>query len=130
MTEFTANTVVVDDSDDEFILVGFADEQHGEYREAIHFQRAYEFDEQDIALGMDHIYVERGIQAGSGYGGIESVELHATWIRILLYGNTAESIGDTEFKIQFNATEDEFRRLQRGLKTVFDGFELLAEYVA
>jgi hypothetical protein len=112
------------------MLVGFADEQDGEYQDALHFQRSYVFDEQDVSLGMDHVYVERGIQAGSGYGGIESVDLYADRIRVVTSGRTAESMGDTEFMIRFTATEDEFRRLQHGLRTVFDGFALLAEHVA
>lgn len=130
MTEFIANTVVIDDSDDEFMLVGFADEQDGEYRDALHFQRSYEFDKQDVSLGMGHVYIERGIQTGSGYGGIDSVDLHTDRIRVVTSGRTAESLGDTEFMIHFTATEDELRRLQHGLRTVFDGFALLTEHIA
>src|SRR5436190_2044878 len=35
VVRFTANTVVVDDSDEEFILVGFADEPDGAYRDRV-----------------------------------------------------------------------------------------------
>lgn len=48
MTEFIANSVLIDDSDNEFMLLGFADEQNGEYQEALHFLRSYEYDEQDV----------------------------------------------------------------------------------
>ena len=86
MVRFAAIDVVVDDSDDNFILVGFADEQDGRYRDALHFQRSYEFDEQDVALGMDQVYVERNGQSQGAYGGIERVELPPYRVRIVVRG--------------------------------------------
>jgi hypothetical protein len=130
MTRFTANKVLVDDSDADFILVAFADEQEGEYREAIHFQRAYEFDEQDVQLGMDDVYIERGIQTGSGYGGIDSVDLYRDLIRISVSGRTAESLGGDLFEIDFAIDQNEFTRLRDGLRRVFDGRHVLTENVA
>jgi hypothetical protein len=130
MTEFIANTVVIDDSDDEFMLVGFANELDGEYLDAIHFQRSCEFDEQDVLLGMNEVYIERGNQAGGAYGGINSVDLYADRIRIVTSGRAAESLGDTEFMIHFTVTEDKLRRLQHGLRTVFNGFALFTEHFA
>lgn len=127
MTRFVANTVVGDDSDDEFILVGFADEQDGDYRESIHFQRAYEFDEQDIQLGMNAIYIERGIQGGSGYGGIDSVALQRDLIKIFVSGRTAESLGDHLFEIEFSMDAIEFTRLRDGLRRVFEGTTVLLD---
>lgn len=121
MIAFIANTVVVDDSDEDFILVGFAHERDGDYHEAIHFQRAYEFDEQDTALGMNKVYIERGSQLRSAYGGIESVSLSRNRIQITLSENTARSLGDEEFEISFDVPVAEFRTLLDGLSKVFDG---------
>jgi hypothetical protein len=128
VVRFSANTIVVDDSDEEFILVGFADEQNGEYREALHFQRAYDFDEQDVALGMDSVYAERNSQSQSGYGGVERVELHSDRVRVFVTDDLAERMGTTEFDIAVSVSPEEFGRLRSGLRAVFAGFETLVEY--
>ena len=130
MVRFTANTVVVDDSDDEFILVGFADEQDGAYREALHFQRSHEFDEQDVALGMDSVYAERNDQSQGGYGGVERVELHPNRVRVAIGGELAKRMGTAEFDIAFTLPPEEFERLREGLRVVFAGFGSLVEYAA
>ena len=130
VVRFVANTVVVDDTNDEFILVGFADEQDDQYWEALHFQRSYEFDEQDVSLGMDHVYVERGIQAGAAYGGINAVELYPDRVRVSLDPCTAAKLGDSVFEISFTLSPPEFERLRAGLRTVFEGFAGLSEHTA
>jgi hypothetical protein len=130
VVRFVANTVVVDDSDDEFILVGFADEQGGEYREGLHFQRAHEFDEQDIALGHDRVYAERNGQGQGGYGGVERVELHRSRVRVVICGELAEQMGTPEFDIALSLPPAEFEQLRDGLRVVFAGFGSLVEYPA
>ena len=128
MVRFTANTVVVDDSDEEFILVGFADKKFGAYREGLHFQRSYEFDEQDVELGMDSVFVERNDQSQGGYGGVARVELHADRVRVSIGGRLAEEMGDSEFEITFSLPPKKFNRLRDGLRTVFRGFDTLVEH--
>jgi Immunity protein 10 len=130
MVRFTANTVVVDVSDEEFILVGFADEQGGAYREALHFQRSYEFDEQDVALGMASVYAERNDQSQGGYGGVERVEVHPDRVRVTVGGPLAEEMGDSEFEITFSLSPGQFERLRDGLRAVFRGFDTLVEHAA
>lgn len=130
MVRFTANTVVVDDSDDEFIVVGLADEKDGTYRDALQFQRSHEFDEQDVALGMDSVYAERNDQSQGGYGGIERVELHPNRVRVTVGGELSERMGTDEFDIAFTLPPDEFVRLREGLRVVFAGFGSLVEYPA
>jgi hypothetical protein len=110
----------VDDADEEFIVVGFADEQGGQCREALHFQRAYEFDEQDVELGMNDVYVERGIQAGAAYGGVIKVELHRDRVLVVVNRATAEKLGDCEFEILFSVSAKEFEDLRAGLRRVFE----------
>ena len=129
MVRFAANTVVVDDGTD-FILVGFADEQGGRYREALHFQRAREFDEQDVSLGMDSVYVERNGQSHGGCGGVERVELHAGRVRVVIGEKLARDLGESEFDIHFSLSPVEFERLREGLRSVFSGFDTLVEYAA
>lgn len=127
---FKANSVVVDDSDAGFLLVGFADEQGGEYLEALHLQRSYEFDAQDAALGMDSVYAERNGQRQGGYGGVERVELYPGRVRVLISGELAVWMGTREFDIGLSLSPSEFERLRDGLRVVFAGFESLAEYPA
>jgi hypothetical protein len=127
VVRIAANTVVVDSSDDGFILVGFADERDGVYRDALHFQRSYEFDEQDVALGMDSVYAERNGQGQGGYGGVERVELHSDHLRVVLGGDLADQMGDSEFEITLALSPEEFSRLRDGLRAVFAGFGTLAE---
>ena len=79
----------------------------------------YEFDEQDVALGMDNVYVERNDQIQSGYGGVERVELHPDRVRVLVAGPVAEQIGDGEFEIHFTLSSEEFERLRAGLAPCF-----------
>ena len=130
MVRFAAIDVVVDDSDDNFILVGFADEQDGRYRDALHFQRSYEFDEQDVALGMDQVYVERNGQSQGAYGGIDRVELHPDRVRIVVRGPTAQRLGDSEFEIGLSLAPEEFGQLRQALRVVFEDFGSLVEYPA
>jgi hypothetical protein len=125
MVRFTANTVVVDDSDDDFILVGFADDRDGAQRDALHFQRSHEFDAQDVALGMNSVYVERNDQSQGGYGGVERVELRPDGLRVVVAGELAHRMGDREFEIAFSLPADEFERLRSGLRKVFAGFDTL-----
>src|SRR5262245_20554416 len=127
MVRFAANDVAVDDSDDNFILVGFADEQDGRYRDALHFQLSYEFDEQDVALGMDQVYVERNGQSQGAYGGIERVELHIDRVRIVVRGQPAQPLGDSEFEIGLSLAAEEFGRLRQAWRVVFEDFGSLVE---
>jgi hypothetical protein len=125
---FTANTVFVDSTFEGITLVGFADERDGSYRDALHFQRSHSFDEQDVALGMDSVYAERGDQSRGGYGGVERVELHGGYVRVTIGGELAQRMGDGEFEIALSLSPEEFARLREGLRAVFAGFGSLAEY--
>jgi len=127
MVRFTAGIVTVDDSNDDFILVGLAEERSGPYREALHFQRSHVFNEQDIALGMNQVYVERNDQSQCGYGGIDRVELHRDHIEVILSGKTAEALGNDRFRIALSLPAGEFDRLRKGLEAVFRDFSCLVE---
>jgi len=60
---FTAKAVQFSKEED-YYMVGFADDEY-EYQNYIVMQRAFEFDEQDLASGMDGEYLE--INEESGY---------------------------------------------------------------
>ena len=64
---FIANDVVYEVTVDNSYLIGFADDKN-EPNEYVIIERALEFDEQDIKLGMDSYYFEYSDQSNSGYG--------------------------------------------------------------
>ena len=65
MSELTFTARVVHFSKDEdYYMVGLADDEY-EHQNYIVMQRAFEFDEQDIAQGMDGEYIE--VNEESGY---------------------------------------------------------------
>ena len=64
---FIANDVVYELTVDNSYLIGFADNKN-EPNEYVIIERALEFDEQDIKLGMDSYYFEYSDQSNSGYG--------------------------------------------------------------
>jgi Immunity protein 10 len=127
VVRFEANTVVVDDSSEDFIVVGFADEQGGKYREALHFQRSHKFDDQDRTLGLDSVYAERNDQSQGGYGGVERVELHSDRVRVMIKGDLTKRMGTAEFEIALGVPAAEIDRLREGMRAVFAGFGSLIE---
>ena len=63
---FIANEIVYEVTEYNSYLVGFADDKN-EPKEYVIVERALEFDEQDIKLGMDSYYFEYSDQSNSGY---------------------------------------------------------------
>jgi hypothetical protein len=121
---------VADDSNDDFIFVGVADDKDGQHWEASHLQRSLEFGGQDVALDLDQVYLERNDQSQGAYGGIQRVEMHLDRIRIAVSDRTTLRLGDGEFEIALSLAPEEFDRLCRGLRIVFKGFGSLTEYPA
>jgi hypothetical protein len=127
VVRFHANTVVVDDSDKELILVGFADDMCGRYRDALMVQRSYEFDEQDVGPGMDRVYIERNEQSRGGYGGIRQFDLYRDRVSVALDDTMGKRLGGDLFEITFQVDEDRFSSLRSGLAAVFRGCECYRE---
>ena len=122
-----ATDVVVDDGDPDFILVGFDSEGPG-LRRYLMLQRSYEFDEQDVALGMDRVYIERDDQGYSAYGGITRFELHRDRALISLDAATARKLGnEAEFELRFDLEDRRFEEVRTGLAEVFKGFDCFAD---
>lgn len=119
MIHFTANEVVVDRSRDEFILVGFAELRNGDCRDALHFQRSYNVDQQDVVLGLNQVYVERCDQSRSCYGGIRRVELRSASVTVLFSDSNAEILGDNQFEIELAVTPATFDDIASGLAQIF-----------
>jgi hypothetical protein len=114
-----ANTVVVDTSDEAVVVVGFADESGGQYRDGLVIQRTREADEQDVAPGMDRVHIERQDQSSGGYGGIVEFTLYRDHASLAVDSEMARKLGDRDFAILFQLEDDRFEELRAGLRLAF-----------
>lgn len=111
----------------EYLLVGFADDEY-ETKESLIFMRSHEYDEQDVALGMNQVYIERNDQGHSAYGGIQTFILLRNRARLCFDETTAHQLGITpRFEIRFAMNDTEFDDLKQGLRSLFEGTSLLQE---
>lgn len=123
-----ATDVIVDDDDPSFILVGFESEGSAP-RRYLMLQRSHEFDEQDVAMGMDHVYIERDSQGCSAYGGITRFELFRDRALIILEAAAARKLGnETEFEVRFELEDRQFDELRAGLAEVFKGLKCFVDH--
>src|SRR5688572_30639313 len=120
-SDFKAACFHVEDMGD-YLLVGFSDKRH-DTTDYLTFQRAHEFDEQDIRLGMAAVYVERNDQRFSGYGGMRSVVLFPDRLHIDFDDRGAAFMGGiTATDITFQFLRERFEALRSGLQQCFAGF--------
>ena len=125
---FHASCVAV--VDDEYSrIVGFADRQFDTKR-YLQFQRSRISDAQDQALGLDTYYVEKDDQSNSCYGGIESIDLHANTIALLLDDVGSQRLDlDKVVLITFDADDKTLGELRSGLATIFSGTDTLRDHI-
>lgn len=122
--------VAIDADVPTLILVGFESERRGS-RHYLILQRSREFDQQDIELGLDAIYIERDDQRHSSFGGITRFELRRDRVRIRLDGVTAEKLGgEAEIEVRFGVDNDQFERLRAALAEVFHGYDTFVDLAA
>ncbi|MDR1646978.1 MAG: hypothetical protein LBR88_02945 [Zoogloeaceae bacterium] len=85
-------------------------------------QRAFAFDEQDVALGMDTYYVEWRGQEHAGYGGILRFVLKRGGADITFSPNMAENMdGMARLSISFQLAASEYLALPEALGCIFHG---------
>ncbi|WP_242108923.1 Imm10 family immunity protein [Luteimonas aquatica] len=83
MHAFRIHAVFSGETDSEhWVTLRFASD--GSEDDVIHVVCGLDVDEQDAALGMDRLYLERDDQSRGGYGGADAVEVAATSVRIHL----------------------------------------------
>lgn len=119
---FHANCVAIEDMEDSW-LVGFADDKF-DTRDYLMLQRAFEDDEQDVALGMDTYHVERNDQRWSGYGGIAAFDLKRDRVKVRFTENGGATMGTTELEVSFQIDEEEYSKLRDRLGKIFQGTSL------
>ena len=124
---FIANEIVYEVTEYNSYLVGFADDKN-EPKEYVIVERALEFDEQDIKLGMDSYYFEYSDQSNSGYGLCDKVILRQNEIVFSAKHKCMDDITSITVSYKDNAIEDvnEYRKM---LSNIF-GDILIIEQVA
>lgn len=124
---FIANEIVYEVTEYNSYLVGFADDKN-EPKEYVIVERALEFDEQDIKLGMDSYYFEYSDQSNSGYGLCDKVILRQNEIVFSAKHKYMDDITSITVSYNENIIEDvnEYRKM---LSNIF-GDILIIEQVA
>ena len=124
---FIANEIVYEVTEYNSYLVGFADDKN-EPKEYVIVERALEFDEQDIKLGMDSYYFEYSDQSNSGYGLCDKVILRQNEIVFSAKHKCMDDITSITVSYNENIIEDvnEYRKM---LSNIF-GVILIIEQVA
>ena len=116
---FKATCIHAEDMGD-YLLVGLADHPF----DYLTFQRAHEFDEQDVRLGMDDVHVERNGQGCSGYGGMLNVVLYPDRLHIDFDDSgIAVMNGLASTEVTFDFPRERFEALRSALRLCFSGCE-------
>lgn len=110
--KFIANDIVYEVTEDNSYLIGFADDKN-EPNEYVIIERALEFDEQDIKLGMDSYYFEYSDQSNSGYGLCSKVVLRQNEIVFFIKHKCIDDITSITVSYKENVIEDiiEYRKM-------------------
>lgn len=123
---FHARALVCRHWDDEFHFVGFADRKRGTQK-YLQFQRAFEFDEQDVANGMDTYHVEWCDQGQSRYGGVRRCVVRPGRVEVTFDDDAIEDMGNVRrVAITFDVEPAEQRELESALREIFQGADCLA----
>lgn len=117
--EFEAQCVAVEHPYGDCHLVGFADRKFNTSTYLM-LQRAFEFDEQDVELGMDTYHVEWCGQENSGYGGISRFTLTRSGAEVAFTPDAAKELYEMErLAISFRLTPSEYTALREALGHIF-----------
>lgn len=126
-SDFKATCIHSEDMGD-YLLVGLADQRHDTV-DYLTFQRAHEFDEQDVRLGLNNVYVERNDQGYSGYGGIRSITIFSDHLHIEFDDHGADFMdGITTTDIVFDFPRESLEALRSGLLQCFSGFDFFHDH--
>jgi hypothetical protein len=123
---FAAGCVVFEHPEGESHFVGFADRQY-DTQVYLTLQRAFAFDDQDVATGMDTYHVEWCDQENSGYGGIRRFALGPDGAEVILDEQATDALdGLGRISISFELGAAEHARLARALRAIFADSDCLS----
>lgn len=103
-----ATKVGIIDEADEYRVIIFSDEKENSL---FQIQDAYQYDEQDVQLGMNSYYLEVNYQSNCCYGGISELELKNSSLMIQLTENAANKLKMDKIEIRFS--EDKFEVVKK-----------------
>jgi Immunity protein 10 len=122
--EFTAQ-IATWQLEEDFWLLGFADSEF-ETRQYFMLQRAFEFDENDVELGLDNYYFEINDQEWSGYGGIERFEIWSNRVHIRFEPQKVIALGiEPALEIHFKLESGQWDEFRTFLENIFSGTNVL-----
>jgi hypothetical protein len=101
--KFNASHVFNED-DDYMVMLGFSDDEF-EPSQFVILQKAHEYDDQDIKLGMDKVHIQVEDQLRAQYGGISAFKLEGNCLSIELENETKNSLkvdGNIEITLDLN----------------------------
>ena len=121
MISFHANYVVITREDWGDVVVLSVDEDLASEQYLV-LQASDHYDEQDISLGMDDIYIETCGQGWSWYGNIELFELTTNRVSVQL-SNEAAIRMDNDGKVEVTLSLDDtaYANLRKTLRKIFEG---------
>lgn len=112
-------------------LIIFSVDETLEAERYLMIQRAREFSNEDVRLGMNDVYIETCGQGWSWYGHIVAVELLKGMIKIQLDAEAAARLDDNGLlEVSFHVPEDEFTHLRASLRRAFVGRTYYSEATA
>jgi hypothetical protein len=101
--KFIANKVTCEiNKEEDYYLLGFSD-NGDEPDQYVVLQRAINFDEQDVELGMNTYYFEYSNQSNSGYGICKKIVIEKGYVFFELKENTLVDIKSIEITFEQNA---------------------------
>lgn len=112
-------------------LIIFSVDETLEAERYLMIQRAREFSNEDVQLGMNDVYIETCSQGWSWYGHIVAVELLKGMIKIQLDAEAAARLDDNGLnEVSFDVPEHEFKHLRAALGRAFVGRSYYSEAAA
>jgi hypothetical protein len=128
--KFNASVVSATEEDWGTLIIFSVDETL-EAERYLMIQRAREFSNEAVRLGMNDVYIETCGQGWSWYGHIVTVELLKGMIKIQLDAEAAARLEDNGLlEVTFEVPEDEFKHLRASLRRAFVGRTYYSEAAA
>lgn len=120
MIYFHANHVAVTREDWGYLVVLSVDEDLASER-YLTLQAKDRYDDQDVRLGMDNIYIETCGQGWSWYGNIELFELTRKGVFVQLSREAATRMGnDGKIEATYSLDDTAYAYLRETLQKIFD----------
>jgi len=119
---FEAEAIEVEENDPGVLVVGFYTEEN-----YLMIQQSLdEYDEQDVASGMNTYHIERDDQSFGGYGGVKNILLSRETIEVELDETGRENLQCDAVRVDFQTDTETFELLAEKLRFIF-GNSLVVE---